>query len=421
MVGNDFELLCDKEYELARREALEGLDRELVNIRETYAQAGLLMSSPRAQAVVDAVLARFDRVLKGFERSYLGKWADGQREFEEIDYEWLKTSATSKLDAEVLEVKTRVQNELWEPTIALVRYAGQAEVEARTRRTKVFEKIEILRLERRETTVFNEGDYTSYRPLPRATEVLPLPLVASAKELFAGQTGMSGPQIFEFFSRYSGDIAKMRYGAGVPSRKELFVTFLESLPVEIQRKVLLELCEGFPMKTPPPQSSVEELREKIRGVPVPGILGKAVETIDVAYVTRQWEKLSARLPEDPEGAITSARSLLESVCLHVLRSFGKNTDHAGDLPALYRATAEALQLSPKREDESAIRQILGSCAGIAQGVAALRNQFGDAHGRLGSDAERRVAHLAANAVRTLCTFLLESLEAVRKKSSQATV
>ena len=79
MISTEFELLCDKEYGLACREAYEGLDRELANIREQYAHSGLLVSSPRAQAVSNAVLARFDAVVEGFERSHLGKWADGQR------------------------------------------------------------------------------------------------------------------------------------------------------------------------------------------------------------------------------------------------------------------------------------------------------------------------------------------------------
>ncbi len=81
---------------------------------------------------------------------------------------------------------------------------------------------------------------------------------------------------------------------------------------------------------------------------------------------------------------------------------------------------EEVQLIAKTEDEIAIRQILGSCSGIAQGVAALRNQFGDARGRLGSAVEKRLARLAANAVGALCTCLIESLEATRKKGSQAT-
>ena len=98
---------------------------------------------------------------------------------------------------------------------------------------------------------------------------------------------------------------------------------------------------------------------------------------------------------------------------------GKEFEHSGDLPALYKATVQELDLAAKKEDEDSIRQILGSCSGIAQGVAALRNQFGDAHGRLGQGTERRLAHLTANSVGTLCTFLIESMEVTKKQSAHA--
>lgn len=157
------------------------------------------------------------------------------------------------------------------------------------------------------------------------------------------------------------------------------------------------------------------MRAKISGIPVPATLAKAVEKIDSAYVTKQWEKLTERLVDDPEGAITSARTLLETVCLHILNGLGKEIDHKGDLPAMYRATAGELQLLPKKEEEEVIRQILGSCSGLVQGVATLRNQFGDAHGRLGDDSQKRLAHLAANITGTLCTFLIETFEATRAR------
>lgn len=249
-----------------------------------------------------------------------------------------------------------------------------------------------------------------YRDLPRSKDLLSQTIIKTASKLFARDTGLSGPQIFDFFSKYSDDVGQMRYGSGAPSRWQMFENFLESLSLEKQKQALLELCDGYPMRTPAPEEEVAALRDKIRGVPVPAALGKAVERIDVAYVTKNWEKLSARLGDDPDGAITAARTLLETVCLHILSKLGKEIEYKGDLPALYKATAEELQLVPKKEDDAAIRQILGSCAGLAQGIATLRNQFGDAHGRLGEDAQRRMAHLAANVGGTLCTFLIESFE-----------
>lgn len=256
---------------------------------------------------------------------------------------------------------------------------------------------------------------SNYRDLPRAKELLPSSIVKMASKMFARDTGLSGPQIFEFFSKFSDEVGKMRYGSGVPSRWQMFENFLESLPIEQQRQALLELCD-YPLRTPANQSVIDELRGKLHGVPVRTTLGRVVEKIDSTYVTKQWEKLTERLVDDPEGAITSARTLLETVCLHILENLGKKADHKGDLPGLYKATAGELQLLPRKEDEEIIRQILGSCSGLVQGVAALRNQFGDAHGRLAEDSQKRLAHLAANAAGTLCIFLVETYEAMRKKA-----
>lgn len=248
-----------------------------------------------------------------------------------------------------------------------------------------------------------------YKELPRSPEQLPRNVIKLASKLFAGETGLSGSRIFDFFSDYSPDIGAMRYGSGAPSRWKMFENFLESLPLEVQRRALKDLCD-LPMVNRPAEDEVERLRRMIRGIPLPATLAKAVESIDSAYVQRHWEKLTKRLPDDPEGAITSARTLLETVCLHVLDVRGKTIEYKGDLPQLYRAVAEELKIAPRKEDESTLKQILGSCAGLIQGVAILRNQFGDAHGRLSDQAFRRVAHLAANAAGTIAIFLIECLE-----------
>jgi hypothetical protein len=413
VVSKEFEKLCEKEFVLKQDEAYEGFDRELANLREHYSYHGLPVSSSRGQAVMDAALLRFDRILDAFEDAYLTKFSDAGKPADEEDFNWLKTVAAQKMEPAIFELRTKVQSDLWEKTCALVRYWEKVEIEARKRTQKIRDKIEIIHLQKKERAVQNAQESVGYRLLPKSSTLLPRPLTNTAKELFAGPTGLSGPQLFDFFANYSESIARMRYGSDVPSRKEMFDNFLESLPAEDQREALLALCDGYPMKTPPDDGAVHALREKIRGVPVPASLGKAVEKIDVEYVAKHWQKLLQRLASDPEGAITSARSLLESVCLYLLDCMGKKFVHAGDLPSLYRATVQELDLAPKKEDEESIRQILGSCSGIVQGVAALRNQFGDAHGRLGEGTERRLAHLTANSVGTLCTFLIESMESTK--------
>ena len=54
-------------------------------------------------------------------------------------------------------------------------------------------------------------------------------------------------------------------------------------------------------------------------------------------------------------------------------------------------------------------QVVGSCAGIVNGIAALRKEFGDAHGSLDQSAEQSIAHLCVNAAGTIAPFALETL------------
>jgi hypothetical protein len=250
-----------------------------------------------------------------------------------------------------------------------------------------------------------------YRDLPRSETQLPARIVRLAESLFARNTGMSGPEIFAFFGRHSDEIGVFRYGSGAPSRSAMFLNFLESFPADIQGSLILELCEYAPsMKTPPSSEEVQRLKNLIGGVPVPETIKANLEKIDSRFVMQAWEKTIERLKDDPEGAVTSARTLVENVCLHILATLRKPGPAYGDLPALYKAVADALCLAPEKDDEPALRQVLGSCSGLIQGIATLRNQFGDAHGRLGSDIQRRFAHLAANAAGTVSIFLIESLE-----------
>jgi hypothetical protein len=238
---------------------------------------------------------RFDKILDGFENIYLAKFSDPAELTDEEDVTWLKKIVGEKMEPAIFELRTKVQSDLWEQSCALTGYWQRVESEARKRSQKIRDKIEIIQ---------RIQENARYRPLPKSSWLLPLPIVSTAKESFAGATGLSGPQLLDFFANYSDDISRMRYGSDVPSRKEMFENFLESLAVDKQREAVLALCDGYAMKTPPDASAVQALREKIRGVPVPASLGKAVETIDVEYVSKHWQKM---LENSSPGKI-SARS-----------------------------------------------------------------------------------------------------------------
>jgi len=145
-------------------------------------------------------------------------------------------------------------------------------------------------------------------------------------------------------------------------------------------------------------------------------ISELLAAFDPDDVHRVWSKALDRRQSDPEGAITAARTLLETVCKHVLDSLGERYDEGWDLPKLYKAVRDSLRLSPEAYNEKVFRQILGGCTSVVEGLGALRNDLSDAHGK-GRGAPRpapRHAELAVNLAGTMATFLAETLSARQK-------
>lgn len=143
--------------------------------------------------------------------------------------------------------------------------------------------------------------------------------------------------------------------------------------------------------------------------PVSDVLSK----FDAENVHRVWARALERRTVDPEAAITSARTLLETVCKYILDEGGAVYDDEADLPKLYRLTADALTLAPSQQTEQIFKQIFGGCQTVVEGLGALRNKLSDAHGRGKTLAkpEPRHAELAVNLAGTMATFLISTWNA----------
>jgi len=133
-------------------------------------------------------------------------------------------------------------------------------------------------------------------------------------------------------------------------------------------------------------------------------------------IAQAWKRCCERRENDPEGAITSARAMLESTCKHILDELGEQYSGKEDLPKLYKKTASALSLSPDQHNEQIFKQILGGCGSVVTGLASLRNAFGDAHGKGQSPARPspRHAELAINLSGSISSFLLSTFEQRKK-------
>ncbi|MBN5161007.1 MULTISPECIES: abortive infection family protein [unclassified Stenotrophomonas] len=163
-----------------------------------------------------------------------------------------------------------------------------------------------------------------------------------------------------------------------------------------------------------------ETLERASISPADHIFADKLSTVDASHVQSSWKKALERRASDPEGAITSARTLIESVCKHILDESGTEYDDGAELPKLYKTTAETLNLAPSQHTEAVFKQVLGGCTSVVEGLGSLRNRLSDAHGKgkVGSKPAPRHAELAVNLSGALATFLLATWEARPQESNE---
>ncbi|AYL95273.1 abortive infection family protein [Mucilaginibacter celer] len=158
--------------------------------------------------------------------------------------------------------------------------------------------------------------------------------------------------------------------------------------------------------------------QQILNVTQEHLFTKANPHVDMAFINQDWRKALNRLKDDPAAAITSARSLVETVCKYILDKSLVEYDDGMDLPNLYRLTAKQLNLSPEAHTEPIFRQILSGCVSIVTGLGSLRNKHSDAHGKRITNVKpsARHAELAVNISGSVCSFLLQTYEFRREEN-----
>lgn len=143
-------------------------------------------------------------------------------------------------------------------------------------------------------------------------------------------------------------------------------------------------------------------------VPIQDTLAK----VDSLHVRDAWQKALDRRSEDPEGAITAARTLLETVCKHILDCYSIPYNDKEELPGLHALAIEQLNLAPSQHTEPIFKTILGNCQAVVNGLGTMRNRLGDAHGRAMRQVKPapRHAELAVNLAGTMASFLVSTWE-----------
>jgi hypothetical protein len=247
-------------------------------------------------------------------------------------------------------------------------------------------------------------------------EKLPYRILAKAADIFGGSTGFSYAEMADFFCHALNKHPDEVGPVGGSNRIGGFKWWLSQFPVSQQKRLLLRLCRGgYKMWFgPPTEEDREELAAMLADSPI--AISSDPTKIDSQSIGKLWRKALDRRHDDPEGAITAARTLMESVCKHILDEYGVEYGDNTDLPKLYGLTSKELNLAPSQQTEEAFKKILGGAHSVVDGLANLRNRLGDAHGQGKRPVKPlpRHAELAVNMAGSMASFLLATFEARQK-------
>ncbi|UTH16251.1 abortive infection family protein [Macrococcus epidermidis] len=135
------------------------------------------------------------------------------------------------------------------------------------------------------------------------------------------------------------------------------------------------------------------------------------------YIDSQVNIMLACIDSNPNVAIGKAKELIESCSKTILLEINGEYDKTADLPTLTKQAMKAIGLSAKEQDKSnnagmISAKILGSLNSIPHGMAELRNEFGDGHGKESTfiSLPPRYARLAVGTATTLVNFMWDTFQ-----------
>lgn len=144
-------------------------------------------------------------------------------------------------------------------------------------------------------------------------------------------------------------------------------------------------------------------------------LQQQAKLLSLDTVSRDLDRALQAASTDPESALTSACSTIESVCRSILLELGEQLPQKKDITSLYKAVRKPLRLTPDASQfpsdiSNDVLKVLGGLATVVEGIGALRTHAGDAHGRERgyTRIDSRIAGLAVHSASSIALFLIET-------------
>lgn len=137
--------------------------------------------------------------------------------------------------------------------------------------------------------------------------------------------------------------------------------------------------------------------------------------LNLPIVKEQLQKCEQRITiGDYDGALTNARSLLETIFKHILNEANVKYKEGEKLTYYYKNVANVLKMEPGLyKGTEAFQEVLAGFISVVNGIASIRNKFSDSHGANPLEKyriDKRHVVLVVNAARTIAEYLITVLE-----------
>lgn len=253
-------------------------------------------------------------------------------------------------------------------------------------------------------------------------------IITGDKELSPYKTGS---ELVEFFNSFG---FADTYGQGFPSRR----SYVETKLIELNNGGRInKVFETYfsPINFVEEETKLDALIDKMnkylefdgyklvnkgKEVKIVPIFEKVIMTQDIykfdsETIRENIEKCDKKIEEsDFTGAITNARSFLESLLLYIYQDIKKEKyNFTGDLPRLYKDVSRLLKLNIEENTEDDIKKVLGGLTSIISGISGISNKMADRHGRLIEYDKKKLkdyATLAVNSAKTLSIYIYSCYE-----------
>lgn len=249
-------------------------------------------------------------------------------------------------------------------------------------------------------------------------------------ESICGDTGtfpyLSGPKIIDFLSKYG---LEDEYGSGFGTRwKYLEEKLMSLIGSQLIKNVIEDALDPrrFHNTDKDYDTAAEEINEflqfdnielvkhgkfyKLTDLKGNIVEGGAVTALSDEFIQEQIQKCQEKIQrEDYNGAITNARSLLESIFLAIIeRDRNAEVKNDGDLIKQWKQVRKIMKMEIDNESmPDFLIQIISGLTTSINGFAALSNNAGDRHANKFKTSKHH-SKLAVNFAMSISDFLLDS-------------